>query len=189
MLARQTQDPRADSLLLLLDAYQPADHKERKHLNGMLTLLQTTSDPFSRAQTDPGHFTASAFVISQSERMALLIRHPVLALWLQPGGHFESDDRSAHDSAMREVLEETGLTGVAAEELFDVDVHPIPARGEVPAHLHFDVRFLVFVAGLPTISSSEKLTTRWFTYQHIQRDVEDVSVRRMAQKARDAGYL
>ena len=46
--------------------------------------------------------------------------------------------------ALREAREESGLDVRALDDaIFDVDVHGIPAGGREPAHLHFDVRFLV----------------------------------------------
>ena len=47
---------------------------------------------------------------------------------------------------MREVVEEIGLAQFLAngEEnpLFDLDIHLIPARSDVPEHVHYDVRIL-----------------------------------------------
>ncbi len=189
MLRLRTTDPRPQNLLPLFDAFRPTDDDERKHLEQMLTLVSATADPMSRQQTDPGHFTASAFIVSADERATLLIHHPVLKLWLQPGGHIEAEDVSARDSALREVREETGLVADTQNALFDVDVHPIPARAGVPAHLHFDLRFLILVDGLPTVRSTEHLSSDWFTYQRIHTEVTDRSVQRMVRKAQRAGYL
>jgi 8-oxo-dGTP pyrophosphatase MutT (NUDIX family) len=172
----------------LLGEYRPIDDDERQFLERMLVLVSATADPLSRQQTAPGHFTASAFLVSADERAALLIHHPVLKLWLQPGGHIEPSDAGARDSALREVLEETGIAATAANTLFDVDIHLIPARRSVPAHLHFDLRFLVPVKGMPTAAFGE-LEGQWFTHQRITTDVADNSVRRMADKARAAGIL
>ena len=47
--------------------------------------------------------------------------------------------------ALREAEEETGLKHfkLLQEEIFDLDIHPIPARGDFPDHLHYDIRFLI----------------------------------------------
>jgi hypothetical protein len=72
------------------------------------------------------------------------------------------------------VLEETGLELVppprryasaaafASEmRLVDVDVHDIPARGEMPAHQHFDVRFAFDATHTDVRAGSDAKQARW----------------------------
>jgi 8-oxo-dGTP pyrophosphatase MutT (NUDIX family) len=132
---------RPDSLLAQLRAYEPADELERRHQDGMVALLTTGSEPFSRGHFVPGHFTASVFIIDDGGRL-LLHHHKRLNLWLQMGGHIEGEE--APDlAALREGAEESGLDDLElVGGIFDLDVHRIPAgRGE-PDHDHFDVRYL-----------------------------------------------
>jgi hypothetical protein len=42
-----------------------------------------------------------------------------------------------------------------------VDVHAIPARGEQPAHEHFDVRFLFTTRTADVIAGSDARDVRW----------------------------
>lgn len=151
-------------------------------MEAMRTLL-TTPRPFARDQFDFGHFTASAFVVARRVQLVLLVEHPTLGVWLQPGGHIEPGDDSPASAARREVLEETGLAEVHFEpNLFDADVHPIPARGPVPAHRHFDLRFLA-LADTPTLpSSAEDIRAQWVPIDQLDDWTTDESVRRMARK-------
>jgi 8-oxo-dGTP pyrophosphatase MutT (NUDIX family) len=129
----------------------------------MLALLRASGTPFSRAQLDPGHFTASAFVLSPDGARLLLISHPKLGRWLQPGGHIEPDDGDCEAAARREVREETGVSELAplGSGIFDVDVHEIPARPKEGAHRHFDVRY-AFVAATEQLAVSEEVKgARW----------------------------
>jgi 8-oxo-dGTP diphosphatase len=71
------------------------------------------------------HFTASAIVFDDSERV-LLVHHNKLRQWLYPGGHVEENEDPAQ-AALREVLEETG---VPAEVIGD----PLFAHPAVTAH-------------------------------------------------------
>lgn len=94
-------------------------------------------------KTFPGHFTASAIVVSG--RRVLLVKHGTFGIWLQPGGHLEPGEAPCH-AAMRELLEETGITGqLLSEDPIDLDCHLIPAnpKKSEPEHFHFDLRYRV----------------------------------------------
>lgn len=158
-------------------------------LDAMLDLLKGTLAPFSREQFEPGHFTASALVVAPSEHLVLLMQHPKLGGWLQPGGHIESEDPSPLIAAAREVEEETGLSPVFDSPLFDVDVHLIPARQGQPEHLHFDLRFLGRLARAVSPSGGEEISCRWFQFEEAMATTSDKSVRRMLDRARSAGML
>lgn len=94
-----------------------------------------------RSEFDPGHFTASAFVLSPDATSVLLVEHRRLGRWLQPGGHFEPGDATVDEAARREVAEETGVVDLEAldERLLRIDAHAIPPRSDEPGHTHFDL--------------------------------------------------
>ena len=120
----------------MIDAY------DGPHREAFLQLLRTTPDPFSRYQFDPGHITASCYVIDGGGRL-LLHHHRRLNRWLQMGGHVEAGEEPV-EAALREAAEESGLRDLqlAQDGIADLDVHIIPAgRGE-PEHRHFDVRYI-----------------------------------------------
>jgi 8-oxo-dGTP pyrophosphatase MutT (NUDIX family) len=178
-----TGDPRGMRTLELLDAYTPFGARDQQERARMFELLATTSHPLSREQYDPGHFTASALVVSRTHERVLLIAHPTLHLWLQPGGHLDADDHDPSAGAAREVLEETGLTAVLGEALFDIDIHEIPARRTAPAHQHFDLRFVATVTGLPSPGGAEGLDARWLEPARALTLSTDRSVHRMVRRA------
>lgn len=179
-----TADPRGWLTMELLDAYTAGDPQETAYLQGMQELLATTREPFSRTQYEPGHFTASALVITSDRSRVLLIEHPTLGLWLQPGGHIEPGDLSPREGAQREVREETGLIAELSDVLFDIDVHTIPARGSAPAHLHFDLRFLAQLPDAVAPSGDEDVAAEWFTLEQAMERTTDGSVHRMIGKVR-----
>jgi 8-oxo-dGTP pyrophosphatase MutT (NUDIX family) len=92
----------------------------------------------------PGHLTASAWIVDSSRKWVLLTLHAKLNRWLQPGGHADGDEDIVA-VALKEASEETGLKDLTmiTEGIFDIDIHPIPARNGFPEHLHYDVRILL----------------------------------------------
>lgn len=175
-------------LLDVLDRYLAIHPDERVAVDHVRQFVRANPDCFSRSCLD-GHMTASAWIVSHDHTRFLLTHHAKLGRWLQLGGHADGDPDLA-GVARREAREESGLDafrfvsphGEAAP--FDVDVHLIPARGDEPAHLHHDLRYL-FVAGPEPVLriSDESLELRWFPRAGARAVLDDDSLRRMADKA------
>ena len=87
--------------------------------------------------------------------------------------------------AAREALEESGIEGLilASAHPFDLDIHEIPAKGDEPAHFHYDVRYM-FIApeGAKENCSSESKELRWFTAEETRAIELDAGLRRMLGK-------
>ncbi len=184
-----TIDRRA-SLIRLLDAYAPGDARESEHRRRVRELVDRTPDPFARDAYNPGHITSSAFILSPEENALLLVFHAKLAKWLQPGGHIDPEDADVCAAARREAREEAGverLRLVEADAIFDLDVHSIPARGQEPAHEHFDVRWLFVAEHSDVVAASDALEVRWFALDEIEPLGADESVVRALAKIRLAG--
>lgn len=102
------------------------------------------------------HFTASAVVIDLQRRMVLLVDHLASSQRQLPGGHVDPDE-TGHETALREVYEETGVHarlwapqaltvpgGTWMPTPWMVCEFPAPAKphkGE-PAHRHIDLLYL-----------------------------------------------
>lgn len=148
-----------------------------------LALLADGADPFVRERL-AGHFTASSWLVDATGTRALLTHHRKLGRWLQLGGHADGD-RDLANVALREAEEESGLTDLHVEpELFDLDRHWIPERGDVPGHWHYDARYVVRTNGSEEfVVSEESLDLAWRDIADIANDPEsDASMRRMAMK-------
>jgi ADP-ribose pyrophosphatase YjhB (NUDIX family) len=177
---------RRSHLRALLEPHVPFDAEEAAHLARMRALLSAEGDPFSRDHVAPGHFTASAFILSPDAEALLLIFHGKLSRWLQPGGHVDADDRDILAAARREMREEVGLVDVPLERegVFDLDVHDIPALKAEPPHAHFDVRFLFRAQSLGFQAGTDAKAARWVQLSEIDAQISDRSVLRAVDKLR-----
>lgn len=171
------------ALLNLLAAHQPFDDAEAAALREITAFVQAHPDCFERS-LDIGHVTGSAWLIDESGQRALLTHHRKLDKWLQLGGHADGNP-DVLAVAIREAEEESGLQDIVpvSTAIFDVDVHPIPAHGGVPPHVHYDVRFLLRARG-PTdfVVSDESHDLAWVRANEIPTLNTDDSVLRMGKK-------
>jgi 8-oxo-dGTP pyrophosphatase MutT (NUDIX family) len=171
---------RREALIETLSAYR-GESPHDDHAVSRFRSFLGRPDPFRRDDPD-GHVTASAVVARASGAEFLLVFHRKLDRWLQPGGHVEPDDATVFDAAVREAREETGLLGFAAplgNAILDLDVHPIPASDREPAHLHYDVRFLLTSGdgGEPASGAA------WFARAAVEPADSDGSLTRAVAKA------
>ena len=84
---------------MTIAAYETNDALEAQHRAAFLDLLRTTPHPYSRSQFDPGHITASCYVIDGGGRL-LLHHHRRLNRWLQMGGHLEASEQPDSSAAL-----------------------------------------------------------------------------------------
>lgn len=131
-----------------------------------------------------GHLTGSAWLVSKDGKRALLMHHRKLNRWLQPGGHADGS-ADLVNVALREAEEETGLLDLhVLPDIFDLDRHTIPARGNEPEHWHYDVRFVVQAMDKENfVQNEESLALVWFDIKKLAECNElDSSIQRMAKK-------
>jgi len=68
------------------------------------------------------------------------------------------------------------------DDIFDVDVHPIPARGSDAGHLHFDVRYALRAGHTDHVVSGESHDLAWVPIRELERYTTEDSMLRMARK-------
>lgn len=115
------------------------------------------------------HPTASAVVLDPAGDRTLLVRHKAHGgLWMLPGGHVEQDE-AAHEAALREIWEETGvraaIAGQVTADLPGVQTlpspwltleTPAPARPGQRPHIHIDQLFIAVAdSSLPLTATGD----------------------------------
>ena len=167
----------------LLDSYCPTDSVEITQKTQMLQFLEEEKDCFSR-QCEPGHFTASCWLVNKDFSKALLTHHRKLGHWFQLGGHCDGDSDILY-VAIREAEEESGLSNIVpvTGEIFDIDIHEIPANHREKAHMHYDVRFLLQNQGSESfVVSPESNDLMWVTKDKSSLPIVNDTVRRLHAK-------
>ncbi len=163
----------------------PLDPHEAAMARATIEFVQAHPDCAQRSLAI-GHLTGSAWIVDTTRTRVLLTHHRKLNKWLQLGGHADGDlDLCA--VALREAKEESGLTGirVISSALFDLDRHWIPARGDEPAHWHYDCRFLLEAdASAPLVQSHESKALAWVELSRVAEINPEESLSRMIRKTR-----
>ena len=171
-------------LLQNLAAYASPTPEEKEIVGRFASFVQTTPDCFERTHA-AGHVTGSAFVLSPDRSCVLLTLHTKLQRWFQLGGHADGCPR-IHEVALREAMEESGLTAVVPclqpNTPIDYDIHLIPANKKEGAHLHYDARYLFWSKESTYACSHESLELKWVPLQEISSYCKDPAMLRVIKK-------
>ncbi len=172
-----------DELIALLRQYKPYNQDDAQSLFLTLEFLNNNDDVFGNSN-EKGHITASVWLLDFEYKNVLLTHHKKLNRWLQLGGHTESNE-NIHEAALREAMEESGLKELEflTIQVFDVDVHEIPARSNLPAHFHYDIRFIIHQKIREEISiSDESIDLKWIKIEEVPLYSDSPSITRMVDK-------
>jgi 8-oxo-dGTP pyrophosphatase MutT (NUDIX family) len=122
--------------------YQISDQRDQDMADRICQLISEEELAFSKKLLK-GHVTASVFLINSNRDKVLLTHHAKLQKWLQLGGHCDGI-KDPFYNAQKEAYEESGLTRIeiVSRQILDIDIHPIPEHKGVPAHFHYDIRYV-----------------------------------------------
>jgi 8-oxo-dGTP diphosphatase len=132
------------------------------------------------------HFTVTGYVMNSDRTKLLMIHHNKLGKWLPAGGHLEENE-VPHEGAIREVLEETGVTARPVTDSFSPDLglkgevdmqipHPyallyqlIPESSKDKEHIHLDMVYALEADENTAINAQllEVKDARWLTKDEI----------------------
>lgn len=134
---------------------------ELERLSKLMSLAEQPDIDLRQRSTIPeGHICASGIIISPDKSKILMLEHKALGILVVPGGHYDLEDKTPENTALREASEETGLEGLTLHSWhqingipLDIDIHPIPARPSKNegAHVHYEFRFVL------TVPNSEEI--------------------------------
>ncbi|MFK7851315.1 MAG: NUDIX hydrolase [Akkermansiaceae bacterium] len=170
------------SLVEQLHAYV-VQHPEEVVVEPFLEFVRSEPACFERS-CQHGHITGSAWVVNGDGTEVLLTHHRKLNCWLQLGGHADGNC-DVLSVAIAEAEEESGLVDFShvGPGIFDIDIHPIPARKGEPEHLHYDVRYVLKANGsLEYTVSDESHDLRWVKLEDVQTLTSEESMMRMVEK-------
>lgn len=170
-------------LLQQFSTYKACYPEESGTIDRINAFVTSEEDCFERSLSQ-GHITGSAWVVDRTGTQVLLTHHKKLNRWLQLGGHADGNP-DVQSVAFREAEEESGLTNLRSlgTDIFDLDIHPIPARGDDPEHLHYDVRYVFqHQSDQPYTVSEESHDLGWIDIADLASVTDEESMLRMARK-------
>lgn len=172
------------TLIEQIYSYTPLTTKEQETKATFIDFLTTSSNCFSRGNLER-HFTGSALLFSEDLNRVLLTLHKKLGKWLQLGGHCDNN-QSTLSVALQEAKEESGINSIKVlhEDIFAIDIHPIPQFNTVAPHYHYDVSYLLKAeADDNSIEiSNESIELRWFPIHNIHKCNVDEHVKLLVDR-------
>lgn len=170
-------------ILGLLSNYQTSRQSEQAMIDRYTQFVRDHEDCFERSQLS-GHVTGSAWLVNKQGTHVLLTHHRKLNMWLQLGGHADGNP-DILSVALREAREESGILNIEpiSDQLLDIDIHKIPARGDEPEHYHHDATFAFRTVESEEFTvSDESHALEWVEISKLAERTNETSIMRMASK-------
>ena len=173
-------------LLEKLKAFEPNSVQDLAVVEKFRHFVVNNEKCFERS-LESGHVTGSAWLVDPSGERVLLTHHKKLNKWMQLGGHSDGEANSL-DVAIKEAREESGIEDIEplSQEIFDIDIHKIPATASEPEHYHYDVRYILQARHDQFEVSDESHDLRWVHFDEMESMELEPSVMKMAKRWRQA---
>jgi len=171
----------------VLEAWDPGPGRQRDLRDGFVAHLRARPDAMTRG-CFPDHLTAGVLVVSEDLDRVLLNLHGKARRWFAFGGHSEPSDQTLAGVALREAVEESGVSNLQLNPLpVHLDQHAVAfcdPRGTVH---HLDVRVAAQAPGGAVPSASdESMAVRWWPVDDLPDLEEEMHALIDAARARFA---
>ena len=179
----QTMDNTRENLVKSIRRYRDRYPAESEVAERFIEFITNYRECAERSHLSR-HLTGAAWLVNRAHSHVLLTHHRKLNLWLQLGGHADGDIDMIR-VATREAYEESGLKEIRliSDDVFDLDIHTIPANKSVPEHEHYDIRYTFEAIGDESYKvSDESHDLRWVEISDIRRYTNEPTMIRMSQK-------
>lgn len=167
-------------LLQLLKEYEAtASSDEKETVAELIQYVSENTNCFEReAKEDAKHIAASVLLITPDFKKALFLWHTKIGRWAQPGGHADGNPH-IHEVALKELEEETGITGAELVSPIPLDIYRFDYSPEVFGYRKsiYNLCFLVFLpeGQEPKIMEPEKCKEmRWATPEEAMAMIQAV---------------
>ena len=151
----------------LVSGLRPYDDLEAAHRTETLAWLAATDDVHRRVKpaTPPRHLVSYVVPTDPDSGDVLLVDHRNARLWLPPGGHVEPGEDPGR-TAVRELDEELGVAGAAAEPVFLTVTETV---GVDAGHTDVSLWYVATVGRDEplTVDAGEFAGVRWWTRDEI----------------------
>ncbi|MCU1432650.1 MAG: pyrophosphohydrolase [Actinotalea sp.] len=147
-----------------LEVWQPVGARQELLRREYLHFIREHGAAATDRDAGPEHITASCFVLTPDLTHVLLCFHRKGRFWVQLGGHVEPADPSVEAAALREAIEEGGISALAPTTpvLLDLDRHGLgDAFGA--CRVHWDVGHGAIAAAdaVPAVSAESDDVAWW----------------------------
>lgn len=164
------------NLIEKLQKYQTSDEIEELDRIKILKFIESHEDCFERSQTS-GHITGSCWLEDYEGTNWGFGCNWAVTL---------TGDSDIIRVSLKEAHEESGLKNIelVSADIFDLGAHLVPSYQNIPAHYHYDIRFLLRASNLnEKISMSDESTDLdWFS--NIPKDNPEEANRDMIRMMR-----
>ncbi|MCU1407822.1 MAG: pyrophosphohydrolase [Glaciihabitans sp.] len=153
----------ADGLLADLREWTPSAAPQRELALRYIDFVEKGGSAALARDGGPEHVTASCFVFTPDRSQVLLCLHKKGGFWVQLGGHIETSDQSAAESALREAREEGGITNLTPLSRLPVDLdwHSLGSGFRCGAHWDIGYAATALPGSIPEVSD-ESDAVAWF---------------------------